>query len=315
MEKRILVVGSLNMDQSIRVEAIPKTGETVLGSQMTFSPGGKGANQACAVARLGGNATMLGCVGADQFGEAQRENLSNAGVDVSHLHTTKDQATGTAVIYVNGEGDNCIVVAGGANQECSVEYIRENDGLLQDCFAVLLQMEIPYETVFYTLRRAAELGKTVVLNPAPAPSALPDDVYSSITYLTPNETELQKLTGTVCETLEELADAAQLLLGKGVKNVLVTIGSQGVLLVNGDGAVVYPTTDKKPVDTTAAGDTMNGAFLVALAEGKTIEEALRFGNMASSIAITRKGAQASIPTRSETDEAIRQFHPILRRIR
>lgn len=314
MNGGILVVGSLNMDESIQVKEMPVQGETILGKSLVFTPGGKGANQACAAGKLGGQVAMLGCVGDDDFGRAQKEQLSGVGVEIAALKTSQTQPTGTAIILVNQAGNNCIVVASGANMDCDAAYLQENDDLLQQCDYVLLQMEIPYEAIFYTIRRAAELGKKVVLNPAPAPDTLPEDIWKKLTYLTPNETELSKLTGMPVDTPQQLRAAALRLLRRGVQNVLVTIGKQGVLLVNQAGAVLYPTTDKKPIDTTAAGDTFNAAFLVGLSEGKSEEEAIRFGNMASSITVTRKGAQASIPTRAETEAELENFHPVSKQI-
>lgn len=309
VKSKILVVGSLNMDISIRMGKIPVVGETVLGDSLLFTPGGKGANQACAAGKLGGDIAMLGCVGGDDFGRIQRKSLREAGVDVSRLKTTMVQPTGTAVILVDAEGNNDIVVVPGANRECDVEYIRENDSLIRASSILLVQMEIPWETIAFCIRRACELGRRVILNPAPAPESLPDDILKMVDFITPNETELEKLSGLPTRTTEEIRKAAQRLLARGARNVLVTIGKRGVLLANGEGTAIYPTTDLRPVDTTGAGDTLNGAFMVALSEGKTVEEAIRFGNAASSISVTRKGAQESIPLRGEVDNLLRTFRP------
>lgn len=309
MQSKILVIGSLNVDVSAKMEKMPLAGETILGDSLIFTSGGKGANQACAAGKLKGNVSILGCIGDDNFGRLQQKSLEEAGVDVSHLKVCNQKSTGTAIIFVNGEGNNSIVVIPGANEECDVAYIKENDLLIKSASIILLQMEIPYESICYSIRRAHELGKRIILNPAPAPHFLPDEIWGMLDYITPNETELEKLSGLPARTEEEILTAAQVLLSRGTKNVMVTIGKRGVLLANNRGAVIYPTTDFKPVDTTAAGDTMNGAFLVALSEGKTVEEAIRFGNAASSISITRKGAQESIPTREETDALLADFMP------
>lgn len=309
MKQKILIIGSLNMDISVEMRKMPSVGETVLGDSLLFTPGGKGANQACAAAKLCGDASVLGCVGDDDFGRLQKKSLEKAGVDVTHLKIDAQRPTGTAIIFVNEEGNNSIVVIPGANQGCDVAYLKENDSLFQSSSILLLQMEIPLESIYYSIRRAHELGKRVILNPAPAPGSLPDDIWGMLEYITPNETELERLSGRPVYTVEDMLSAAQTLLSRGVKNVMVTIGKRGVLLVNAAGAVIHPTTDLKPVDTTAAGDTMNGAFLVALSEGKSEEEAIRFGNVASSISVTRKGAQESIPMREETDTLFENFLP------
>lgn len=302
MGKKILVIGSLNMDMVTQLKDMPREGETVLGDEMQYIPGGKGANQACAAGSLGGDVTMLGCVGADEFGQLQKEALGLKGVKTQYLKVTKDSKTGTAIIYLNHKGNNCIVVIQGANLHCTREYLEEQDGRIAECDYLLIQMEIPYETIYYAVNRAHQLGKTILLNPAPAPEAIPDDILSKIDYLTPNETELMKLTGIIGTDKGNLEVAADVLLQKGVKNVIVTLGERGALLVNKKICNLYPTRKVTPVDTTAAGDCFNGAFAVALAEGRSAEEAIGFSNMASSIAVTRQGAQSSIPTREEVNE-------------
>ncbi|MCU6763033.1 Ribokinase [uncultured Roseburia sp.] len=311
---KILVIGSLNMDQSVHVKEMPLEGQTILGENLTFSNGGKGANQACAAGKLGGQVVMLGSIGRDNFGDMQYQGLKNAGVSVSNLHISEDRATGTAVIYINERGNNCIVVAPGANEACSVDYLKEHDRLFQGCDYILLQMEIPYDAVFYAVRRGQELGKKVVLNPAPAPDSLPDDIWRGLYFITPNETELMTLTGMPVTNMQQIRLAAEKLLEKGVQNVLVTVGEEGVVVVNHEQALRYPTRPCRPVDTTAAGDTFNAGFLVSLAEGKEISEACRFGNMASSIAVTRPGAQNSIPFRDEVLEELKNFHPVPERL-
>ncbi len=309
MKKKILVIGSLNIDQSIHVKEMPLEGQTIMGENLVFAAGGKGANQACAAGRLGADVTMLGCVGDDDFGRMQMESLRQAGVDISKLKVTKDAATGTAVIYVNERGNNCIVVAAGANQECDTAYLKENEKLFQEYEYILLQMEIPYDAVYYAIRQGKKAGCKVVLNPAPAPDSMPEDIWDKLHFITPNETELMGLTGMPVSDQEEIKKAAESLLAKGVENVLVTMGEKGVMVVNKAGAVVYPARTCSPVDTTAAGDTFNGGLLTALAEGRSVEEACRFGNTASSITVTRKGAQSSIPDREETLEQMKDFCP------
>ncbi|PXX48566.1 ribokinase [Hungatella effluvii] len=306
MSKGILVVGSLNMDMSISLNSIPAVGETVLGNDLFYRTGGKGANQACAAGRLGGDVRMLGCLGWDEFGDKQIESLKWAGVDTSCLKKSENQPTGTAVIYVDSNGDNNIAVVPGANKDCDLEYLKAQDKLFGWCGLVVLQMEIPYESVLYAAQRAKEEKKTVILNPAPAPNELPDELYRLVDYLTPNETELMKLSGITDCDMSSMKRGAELLLDKGVGCVIVTLGDKGALLVKKGEEYLYPARKVKPVDTTAAGDCFNGAFAVALAEGKTEGEALEFANTASSIAVTRKGAQDSLPTREELDSCIKK---------
>lgn len=307
VKKRILIIGSLNMDMVIEMQSMPKVGETVLARTLTYIPGGKGANQTCAAGKLGGSVRMLGCVGDDSLGETLLENLAASGADVSCVRKEEGQTTGIAVIYVSSEGDNSIVVVSGANSSCSIDYLKSYDALFEEADYVMLQMEIPYDSVFYAVRRAAELGKTVVLNPAPAPQPeeIPEDIWEKIDYLTPNETELMKLSRMDSIGMEQIEKGAKELRRKGVKNVLVTLGDKGVYFYNGNGTL-FPARAVEAVDTTAAGDCFNGAFVTALAEGKTVAESVRLANTASSLAVTRKGAQSSIPSREEVRKILEE---------
>lgn len=301
MGKRILIIGSLNMDMVIEVNAMPKVGETVMARKLTYVPGGKGANQTYTSGRLGGNVTMLGCVGNDSFGAVLLDSICGSGADVSFVKKSEDRPTGTAVIYVNGEGDNSIVVVSGANHACDVEYLKENDDLFVKSDFVMLQMEIPYEAVFYAIRRAKELGKTVILNPAPspAPEEIPEDIWAKIDYFTPNETELLKLSHQEVMTMQNVRRGVDSLLNRGVKRVVVTLGECGAYYSDGTEYQIFPARKVSAVDTTAAGDCFSGAFVTALAEGRSIREAVTIANISSSLAVTRKGAQSSIPTREE----------------
>lgn len=303
MDKSILIIGSLNMDMAIRMRRMPVVGETVMGDAISYSAGGKGANQACAAGRLGKGVKMLGCVGDDELGGRLKQGLAASGVDISGLKIDPEAPTGMASIYVDSEGKNSIVVLPGANASCDIPYIESMDGALAECDYLLLQMEIPADAVYHAIRRGKELGKTVILNPAPAPECIPGEVLAMIDYLTPNETELSKLAGVLGTGLEAVREGAGRLLEKGVKNVLVTMGNQGCFFASQDRAGLYPAREVEPVDTTAAGDCFNGAFAVALAEGRTAEEAIRFANRASSITVTRKGAQDSLPAREEVEAA------------
>ena len=296
MKKGILVIGSLNMDLSIDLAKMPVTGETILGRGIAYKAGGKGANQACAAGKLGGRVRMLGCVGQDEFGQKLVKSLSESGVETDYIKESRDLPTGTAVIYVDDNGDNSIVVIPGANMACDIEYLKEQDEQFHWCDYVVLQMEIPYEAVWYSVKRAKELGKMVILNPAPAPDEIPEEILSLVDYLTPNETEIIALNG---KSKDDIREGAEKLLSRGVSNVIATLGDRGALLVNRYGETFYPARKVVSVDTTAAGDCFNGAMVAALAEGQSEEEAILFANIASSIAVTRKGAQESLPIREE----------------
>lgn len=296
MKKGILVIGSLNMDLSIDLAKMPVTGETILGRGIAYKAGGKGANQACAAGKLGGRVRMLGCVGQDEFGQKLVKSLSESGVETDYIKESRDLPTGTAVIYVDDNGDNSIVVIPGTNMACDIEYLKEQDEQFHWCDYVVLQMEIPYEAVWYSVKRAKELGKMVILNPAPAPDEIPEEILSLVDYLTPNETEIIALNG---KSKDDIREGAEKLLSRGVSNVIATLGDRGALLVNRYGETFYPARKVVSVDTTAAGDCFNGAMVAALAEGQSEAEAILFANIASSIAVTRKGAQESLPIREE----------------
>ena len=300
MDKKLLIIGSLNMDMVTEMEKMPLIGETILGDELKYIPGGKGANQAYAAGSLGKHVSMLGCVGNDEFGKGLIRSLEEKKVDVSLLKKS-DTNTGTAIIYVDNDGNNSIVVIPGANMECDVQYLKQREKMIQECDYLLLQMEIPYESVCYAVETAYKFHKTIILNPAPAPDYIGDEILSKLDYITPNETELMKLANGSESDMDSMKKYACELLKKGVKNVIVTMGDQGCLLVNEKNQILYPARKVEAVDTTAAGDCFNGALTVGLAEGKSIEQAILFANAASSLAVTKKGAQSSIPSREEVD--------------
>jgi ribokinase len=294
----IVVIGSINMDLVLRVPRMPVPGETLSGGPFSTVPGGKGANQAVACARLGGpdsRVAMIGCLGDDAFGTALREALRADGIDDSHVVTLPGVASGVASILVDAQGQNSIVIAGGANDMLSPAHIDAARSLLKEAHIVVLQLETPAATVAHAIALARELGKTVVLNPAPAAS-LPDAVLSQVDYLIPNEIEAAMLTqasgGPEADT--------ELLRAAGCGKVIVTLGAEGVLarLDNGP-AVRYAPQAVNAVDTTAAGDTFIGGFAAALAAGASTAEAIGFGQRAAAIGVTRHGAQTSIPYLSE----------------
>lgn len=303
--QKILVIGSMNMDMTVRVKDLPKPGETILSLGLTYDLGGKGANQACAAGRLGGNVRMLGCVGNDDFGKQQLQALLAAGIDVSGIREAEGIPTGTAVICVSEKGNNCIVVESGANLACDEEYLLKQEATIRESDIVLAQMEIPEEALYRAIRIAADAHRTVILNPAPAPESIPEEIYKRIDYLTPNETELMRLAGLGEDSLngegykEALETGARKLLEKRVKAIIVTLGENGCALFRGEEVFYYPGRKVDAVDTTAAGDCFNGAFAVALAEGMDETEAIEFAVNASAISVTRKGAQKSLPLREE----------------
>jgi ribokinase len=303
MDKKILVIGSLNMDMVIKVDRIPQVGETVLGQLTGYIPGGKGANQAYAAAKLGGKVSMIGKVGDDSFGETLIRNLSGVGVDVTYVDKVKGVTTGLAPIYVNRNGNNSIVVIPGANENCDKAYLESLASVIENNDIIMFQMEIPHDAIYFGIEYAKKHGKTVILNPAPAPESLPDRILGMIDYITPNETELEKITGCSVDTDEKALEAAQKLISQGVKNIIVTLGSRGAMHINSKGVSFFKAQKVKAVDTTAAGDTFNAALAVYIAEGQTIDKAIIFANQAASISVMRSGAQTSMPTRDEVKQA------------
>ena len=296
---KILVVGSLNVDMVMNVDHMPAEGETILCDGMTLVPGGKGANQACAAGRLGTDVAMLGAIGDDDYGALQLKSLSEAGVEVGGLLKKEGQNTGTAFITVNKSGNNSIVVVPGANSAFRPEDIEANRVLIEQCEIMILQLEIPLDTVCYAAKLAKSLGKTVILDPAPVPEHFPEELYEYVDIVKPNETELGMLTG-IAEAQKHLTEAAQVLKARGVKNVLVTLGGDGVYINPESGEEIrIPACKVKAVDTTAAGDSFTAALAAMLLNGESLEAAAEFANRVSAIVVTRKGAQSSIPTIDE----------------
>ncbi len=297
--RKILVIGSLNMDSVIETEHMPQLGETISGKSISLIPGGKGANQAYAAGKLGGSVAMIGAVGADSFGDTLKQNLASVNVDISGLSSLKDVPTGQAFIAVEETGENSIIIISGANARMTRGLIDQHRQLLEECDIVVMQLEIPIETVEYVKQLAVSMGKTVILDPAPAVSDLPDHFWQGIDYIKPNETELSILTGSKPETYEDLVEAARRMQRKGVKNVVVTLGEKGCMLVQQDNVRLFPAFKVNAVDTTAAGDSFTAAFALALSRGQSCEDAILLGQKVSSISVTRKGAQTSIPTMDE----------------
>lgn len=297
--KKILVIGSLNMDTVIETPYMPKSGETLTGKGVFLVPGGKGANQAYAAGKLGGSVSMIGAVADDSFGLMLRNNLENVGVNTSGIATMEGETTGQAFITVDDSGANSIILIGGTNALVSKELIDENRTLIEECDMVMMQLEIDPEVVEYAKDLAVSMGKMVILDPAPAKGNLPDSIWKGVDYIKPNETELEILVGRSLNGEEELRQAAEELLAKGVKNVMVSLGGDGCLLANETGCRFFPAHKVTAVDTTAAGDCFTASFAFSLSKGESVEDAIRFGQKASAIAVTRKGAQTSIPSLEE----------------
>ncbi|ELQ6065257.1 ribokinase [Cronobacter sakazakii] len=297
---QLVVLGSINADHILNLEAFPAPGETVTGSQYQVAFGGKGANQAVAAGRSGADIAFIACVGEDDIGERIRQQLSRDNIDVAPVRTVAGESTGVALIFVNGEGENVIGIHAGANAALTPERVNEQREKIANARALLMQLESPVESVIAAARIAHENQTTVILNPAPA-RALSDELLALVDIITPNETEAEKLTGVKVSDDESAAQAARVLHQKGIETVIITLGSRGVWLsVNGEGQRV-PGFRVKAVDTIAAGDTFNGALMTALLEGTPMLEAIRFAHAAAAIAVTRSGAQPSVPWRDEID--------------
>jgi ribokinase len=296
--KRILVIGSSNTDMVIKTEKLPSPGETVLGGTFFMNPGGKGANQAVAAARLGGKVTFVTKVGNDLFGNQTIGVLKKEGIDTRNVVKDKNLPSGVALITVNVSGENNIVVAPGSNGNLLAEDIPANHFAPGSFKILLLQLEIPIMTVEYAALTAAENGIKVILNPAPA-QKLHDYLLKHTWLVTPDETEAGILTGIKVHNESTADNAATAFQKKGVKNVIITMGEKGAYVKSEEFTGMIPGIKVKAVDTTAAGDVFNGALAVALAEGAGLKDAVMFANKAAAISVTRLGAQASVPYRNE----------------
>jgi ribokinase len=296
-KKTILVIGSSNTDMTAKTKDLPRPGETVLGGVFTMGAGGKGANQAVAARRLGGQVQFICKVGRDMFGDNAVKQYEAEGLDTSGI-LRSELPSGVALIYVDSHAENCIVVASGANGDLNEADVEASRKAIEDCGILLLQLESPIPSVLKAAKMAHEAGATVVLNPAPA-CPLPEELFRYIDLFIPNETELSTFSGLPVEDVESAQKAALAMQAKGVGKLIVTMGSKGALICEGGPAVFVPAHKVKAVDTTAAGDTFCGALCVAISEGKTLKEAAQFACAASALTVQKMGAQNSIPFRKD----------------
>ena len=298
--RQILVVGSCNTDMVIKAAHLPRPGETILGGTFFMNPGGKGANQAVAIARLGGSVTFICKTGSDIFGHQSQQLFEEEGINTSYVFSDSGNPSGVALITVDEKAENCIVVASGANANLLPSDLAKAEEAIELADLILMQLEVPMETVCFVADIAWQKGKKVILNPAPA-HPLPADLLHHLYLITPNETEAEMITGVKITDDISAVEAARVLSGMGVQHVIITLGSKGALICSDGEAEIVPALKVEAVDTTAAGDVFNGALTVALSEGRNLKESVRFASKASAISVTRVGAQSSAPYRNEVD--------------
>lgn len=298
--KKIIVIGSSNIDMVVSTSHLPAPGETILGGEFFMNQGGKGANQAVAVKRLGGNLIFVAKLGNDILGQQSVDYFKKEGIDTKYITLDENSASGVALISVDDHAENSIVVASGANMLLNEQDVDKVVEEMCEGDILLMQLEIPIQTVEYAARRAFEKGVKVVLNPAPARS-LPKELLRYLFMITPNRIEAEMLTGIKIVNDADAERVAKEISAMGVQNIIVTLGSKGCLVREGDTSYCVDAFKVEPVDTTAAGDTFNGALCVGLAEGMNLRQAAVMASKASSVAVTRMGAQSSIPHRKELD--------------
>lgn len=304
---KIVVAGSSNTDMIVKVPRIPKPGETILGGSFSTAAGGKGANQAVAAARAGGEVAFIARIGDDMFGKQAYNGFKEDKLNVEFVKTDESEPSGVALIFVDEQGENSIAVASGANAMLTVQHINEAEKLIKAADILLMQLETPLETV----RRAAEIafgaGVNVILNPAPA-TPLDDSLLSNVTIITPNESEAELLTGIPVSDVNSARKASLALIERGLEVVIITMGSKGALINTSEGSQLIAGFRVNAVDATAAGDVFNGSLAVAIAEGKTLEESVRFANAAAALSVIKLGAQPSVPRRDEIERFLERFH-------
>ena len=303
--KKICIIGSIGYDLTTYMYQFPKAGETIVGKKFIQNPGGKGENQVIAAARVGGDVTFIGAVGDDNYGELLKKNLEANNVK-THLKIVPNMSSQIATILIDETGENRIVIVPGANNFVDKKQIDDNFDIIKECDIILMQLEIPMETVEYVVDKFYELNKILILNPAPG-AELSDNIIKKCTYLTPNENEIGLITKMPYDTIDNIKLAAKSLIDKGAQNVLVTLGEKGAYLKNKNEDIIIPTIKVKAIDTTGAGDCFNGVFAMYLALGKSAIEAIKYANVASSISVTRSGAVPSLPYKEEVDEKFKEF--------
>lgn len=302
-DKKIIVIGSCNTDMVIKADRLPIPGETVIGGTFFMNPGGKGANQAVAAARMGGNVTFISKTGNDVFGKQSLELYNNEGINTDYIFSDENSPSGIALITVDSHGENCIVVASGANGLLSPSDIESATKEIESADIILMQLEIPIETVEYAAELATRFNKKVILNPAPA-RALSDKLIKSTYIITPNESEAEILSGIKVSDWESAKKAAKVIHAKGANIVVITLGSKGSLIYENNEFYHVEACKVDAVDTTAAGDTFSGTLCVGLSEGKSIIDAVKLATNACAVTVTRMGAQSAIPYRKELLELV-----------
>ena len=303
--KKICIIGSIGYDLTTYMYQFPKAGETIVGKKFIQNPGGKGDNQAIASARVGGDVTFIGAVGDDNYGELLKKSLEDNKVKV-HMKVVPNMSSQIATILIDETGQNRIVIVPGANNCVDKKQIDDNMDIIKECDIILMQLEIPLETVEYVVDKFYPMNKIIILNPAPG-AELSDNIIKKCTYLTPNENEIGLITKMPYETIDDIKSAAKSLIDKGAQNVLVTIGEKGAYLKNKEQDIIIPTIKVKAIDTTGAGDCFNGVFATYLAMGKDVIEAIKYANAASSISVTRSGTVPSLPYKNEVDEKFKEI--------
>jgi ribokinase len=297
---KIVVVGSSNTDMIIKMDKIPVPGETILGGEFSIAAGGKGANQAVAAARSGGNVSFVACLGQDMFGQQAIDGFVSDKINIDYIFTDKKAASGVALIFVDKKGENSIAVASGANYKLTPKHIDKAKRAITAAQILVMQLETPLDTVTAAAKLARKHGVKVILNPAPA-QFLSEDLLRNISILTPNETETELLTGIKVHDKSSADKASKILLEKGLEAVLITLGPRGVFLATPNTGKMVPGFKVKAIDTTAAGDVFNGALAVYLSEENSLEASIRFANAAGALSVTRLGAQPSAPRRPEIE--------------
>ena len=302
-QPKIVVVGSSNTDMVVKTPRIPVKGETILGNEFIMVPGGKGANQAVAAARLGAEVTFIARLGKDIFGDISLANFESNKINTHYILRDVETPSGVALIFVDEQGENVIVVAPGSNAKLKPGDVEHAESIFKSASVVLLQLEIPMETVEYTVSLAQALGIPIILNPAPA-TKLSSELFHNVTYLTPNETEASLLTGIEVNDISSAETAGKKLVKQGIGTVIITLGAVGALAVTKHDTKLIPAPKVTAVDTTAAGDAFNGGFAYALATGKSLLEAVKFANYVGALSVTKMGAQPSMPSLNEVERFI-----------